>query len=404
MEAAPRVLRQRSQAREVPRPDGGGGLHLDADDPPPGVLGHHVHLPPRRAPVVEKPRSGPGGGRLPQELQGGEDLEQVPEQGRVGGDALLVDTEEVAGEARVGEEEPRGLHQPAPGLPGPRRQEADRHGGLQQGHVPLQGRLRDGEDARHLREVHESRGPGRDEGEEARHLHEPLHVGEGADVALEEQGQVGGEPPVPTPRVLPRERFGEAPPDHPGQEVGEAFPAPHAGGARGEGGGEEPPAHAPDLRLGEGPEREGLHPADEGLRDARDEEDVGGAREEEAPGTPVGVHGGLDGPEEAGGELHLVDDHAAGKPGQEPLGIGPGGGERDGVVQGDVGLGPPLRDEGSGEGALPRLPWPLEEHDGGIGHGGPDAGDEGSLEHPSNLPPGTLQINHKVDEFHPPDG
>ncbi len=95
-------------------------------------------------------------------------------------------------------------------------------------------------------------------------------------------------------------------------------------------------------------------------------QDVGRAREEEAPGAPLPVHQGLQGEEEARGPLHLVQDHPALEAREEPLGVQLGGGEEGQVVQGEVAVQAPFRHLGLGQSGLPRLPPPEEEDHGAV--------------------------------------
>lgn len=145
-----------------------------------------------------------------------------------------------------------------------------------------------------------------------------------------------------------------------------ASPPPVGGELLGEEGGEElllAPLHLP---LGERPEGEEGHAAHQVLRGLGQGQEVGRAREEEAPRAPVPVHPGLQGEEEARGPLHLVQDHPALEAGEEPLGVQLGRGEEGEVVQGEVAVQKPLRHQGLGQGGLPHLPPPEEEDHGAV--------------------------------------
>ena len=110
--------------------------------------------------------------------------------------------------------------------------------------------------------------------------------------------------------------------------------------------------------------------AGEGIGDARERHEVGGAGEEEAAGAAVGIDALLDGEEHFGCALDLVD-HGAVKTADEAHGVALRGGKGGGVVEGEkratVG-GEVLRERG-----LAGLPWPGEQHHPGVGQRGLDA-------------------------------
>ena len=100
----------------------------------------------------------------------------------------------------------------------------------------------------------------------------------------------------------------------------------------------------------------------------RQEQDVGGAGQQEAAGRALPVHRRLEGGEEAGGVLHLVEDDGAGQSRQKALGVAAGRGEDADVVQGEVGGGA-LRGQGLDEGGLAGLACAVDQDDGAVGEG-----------------------------------
>ena len=90
---------------------------------------------------------------------------------------------------------------------------------------------------------------------------------------------------------------------------------------------------APDLASGQGMEGEVAGATGEGLRDGGHECEVGRAGEDEASHGPVLVHRPLDGDEQFGATLDLIEDDGLGK---EGLRVGTGAGKDSEVIQGPV--------------------------------------------------------------------
>jgi hypothetical protein len=150
------------------------------------------------------------------------------------------------------------------------------------------------------------------------------------------------------------------------------------------------------LGQGEGKEVEDRAPAREGLGDGLEEQEVVGAREDEAARLVMLVDEDLNVREEVGGPLGFVEDHGARKLGQESPGILEGKGPLIGEFQGDVGMVP----EGvPDEGGFPRLPGSRQGYDGETGRGLPQSGRQGSGDH---RPQALMPIEYCIFIVHPP--
>jgi hypothetical protein len=200
-------------------------------------------------------------GRLLEELEPDEVLEQASPQDRLAQQAGLGQLEQRRREPRVDEGDLRRLGDPAPEIRGPGRHEPDEERGLEQGHVALERGVR--------------------------------------------------EPDAPA-------------------DVGEVQQAP-------------------------GPR--------EGLRDARDQEHVSRAGQQEAARPASAIDGDLDGQQQARRPLDLVNDGQLVEGREESRGIPLGRRQGGSLVQGDVAVRWHQR---LGERGLPRLARADQKHDRGV--------------------------------------
>ena len=134
-----------------------------------------------------------------------------------------------------------------------------------------------------------------------------------------------------------------------------------------------------------GPQGQNLHPPGQAVGDPGQEHDVGGPGQEEPPGTAVPVHRGLDGQEQAGRPLDLVQERPLGELVQEPDRIGAGRAQGIEVIERPVAAAGNRRLERQGQGALAGLPGPGEEGHRGIGQGAQNLWDQHSRVHAENL-------------------
>jgi len=108
---------------------------------------------------------------------------------------------------------------------------------------------------------------------------------------------------------------------------------------------------------------EDLDAAGERLAEAGQEEEIGGAGEEETAGAAIAVNGELDRTEELRDALDLVERHRVWQRGDEACGVVAGGAEESLVVEADV---VSAGDAELREGALAALPRAEERDDGGV--------------------------------------
>ena len=99
-----------------------------------------------------------------------------------------------------------------------------------------------------------------------------------------------------------------------------------------------------ELGLGERMQAQDGHASCERVGQARHEQDVRRTREKEATGAPVAVDGRLDGCEDPGGALNLVQYAVLGEIVHEPDGVVGSRFEVDPVVEAHVGIPPSLAD------------------------------------------------------------
>ena len=207
-----------------------------------------------------------------------------------------------------------------------------------------------------------------------------------AQVPLHEGGEVAIEPPRPLIGRGPLERFGKTAPGTRGEDV------PPVHGLRGkvpggalEAGIDEAGPRAKDFPLGQRPEGQDFHSPRQAVRHLGEDHDIGGSRQDEAPGPSVPVHGSLDGEEQLGHPLGLIQEGGPGKVLDETHRIPPGPRKARQVVEGGV---PALRAgglEALDQRALPGLSGTGEEDHRRIGHRGAQLGLEEPVEHSTNL-------------------
>ena len=124
-----------------------------------------------------------------------------------------------------------------------------------------------------------------------------------------------------------------------------------------------------DLPLGQRPERHDFDPAGKRLGERGQHHDVRRAGEQEAPGRTVAIDRGLDGAEEPGCALHLVEHDRPGERVDEATGVARRRGQFRAVVERCVGTRPPSAGHRPREGRLADLPRAMQQHDGGVPEG-----------------------------------
>lgn len=131
-------------------------------------------------------------------------------------------------------------------------------------------------------------------------------------------------------------------------------------------------ADAGELGLGERAQRHSLHSPRQRVSDARREQEVRRARDEESPGARVAVDLGLECQPELRRALKLVDEGAVTEPCDESRRIFDGGSQDVRVVKRDRRQPMILRDADT-QGRLAGLPRAFDRDDAGIGQSGGDA-------------------------------
>ena len=134
---------------------------------------------------------------------------------------------------------------------------------------------------------------------------------------------------------------------------------------------DEPVRGAVEFALGQRPQLDRLGPAGQRIRQAAQAQQASGTGKQVPAGSRVGIDLLLDGEQEIGDSLDLVDHHELGGI-DEPDRVGDRRLAGDGVIQ-----IPPLRVPALGhhadQGALPGLAGPVDEHNSGViqrvGHG-----------------------------------
>lgn len=92
-----------------------------------------------------------------------------------------------------------------------------------------------------------------------------------------------------------------------------------------------------DLRAAEGMQTEDFHAAGEGVGELRYPQDVSGPGQQERSGPPAAIDRGLQGQEDLGHALDLVEGRVRGETVEESGRVGPGRFQRDALVEADVG-------------------------------------------------------------------
>ena len=109
-----------------------------------------------------------------------------------------------------------------------------------------------------------------------------------------------------------------------------------------------------------------FHPAGERVREFRNEEHIRRTGEDEAACCAVAVHGPLDGSEERGNALHLIEDHTPWKIGNEAGRVAFGGSSHDLIVECEVFVTAWSADR-PGQSRLAGLSRPVDEHHRRVG-------------------------------------
>ena len=180
---------------------------------------------------------------------------------------------------------------------------------FEQSKVTTQGGVRDARRARHFGHVQQRTGPRRQKRQQARHVVQAFDIGVVAHVALQQAGEVGTEPRVAPLRIGTAQRLREPARQQPTHQIGAVgwHGAPRPGRAA-EQGVDEVVRRAFKLALRQGLQRQHLHAPRQRLSRIGQHEHVGRAREQETARYRMAVDFALDGGQQRGRELHLVDD------------------------------------------------------------------------------------------------
>ena len=108
-----------------------------------------------------------------------------------------------------------------------------------------------------------------------------------------------------------------------------------------------------------------LHPASQGVRERRHEEDLRGAGEQEPSGGTMGVDFLFEGGEQGWDPLHLVEGCPLREPGDKTCRIGSSSSPGDIIVKADIFM-PPGTADPAGKRGLAALARPVNEHRGRI--------------------------------------
>jgi hypothetical protein len=208
-------------------------------------------------------------------------------------------------------------------------------------------------------------GTARQQADQGPHLGGAFDVGQLADVARDEIGEVGVEEALATARVRPGRRLRKTPADDalgvplPGHRgfVGQRLPPV-------EDGIDEPVRGAVEFALGQRPQLDRLGPAGQRIRQAAQAQQASGAGQQVPAGSGVGVDLLLDGEQEIGDALDLVDHHELGGI-DEPDGVRDRRLAGDGIIQIPPPCVPALGHHAD-QRALPGLPGPVDEHHSGV--------------------------------------
>ena len=107
------------------------------------------------------------------------------------------------------------------------------------------------------------------------------------------------------------------------------------------------------------------HPAGQGIRQFRHQEDIRGTGEQEPPRPAVAIHRHFEGKEQVRHALDLIEDGPLPQVGEESRGIRPGRLQEGVVIEGDV-VVPQGRANRTGKRALAALPGAVHQHHRGI--------------------------------------
>jgi hypothetical protein len=372
-ESFPHGLTEVVQAFEIARRRRGGFLHFDADQAASGVLQYEIHLVLGVGAVVKKR----GAGVAPRDLLGqfgaNEGLQHGAGHQRVVFQSLDVEAEQVTKQAGVAEHHLGALHQAGAEVGRPSGQATHQKSGLEERPITLERGLRERRIAGEVGEIEEPAGPGRGEAKEPGQFAQTLDVGDVANVALKDRGDVRPKPCLPARASGSRDDFGVAALN---DALGQGSPVGVLGVARAEGfreaGINEVLAVALDFTLRKRRERKHLHPAGQRLGYFGQDERVRRTRQEKAARLPPGIDAALDGAKEVGHALHFVENNLGGQAGDEAIGIALRGGKDRRVVEREISRIVAIRFETLDEGGLARLAWPLQENDGRVAQGGLD--------------------------------
>src|SRR5262245_36339237 len=334
METSAREVLERSRPAYVTGGHRLGRAHPDANDTS-SAIEHRVDLGALRAPEMENLGQVwlPAGLLL--QLHHYEVLEQsAPEQG-IRGQSDLGRLAECAGQPRVDEGELRRLRDAVAEIGSPGGHDTDEVRGLQERHVALERRILEDGISTHVREVQQPGHTAREHQEEVRHRRELFDVGQISDVARQHRRGVRREPAAAALAGTPN-GFWESAAQHSANDVGAAGRGRWFRQGVGEDGINEGLCPACDLTLRQRKEGEHLHAPDQRICDPGHRQHVRRTREQEAPGPSPTVHCGLDGEEQLGHPLDLVDHGERVERREESCWIALRGGKGRRIIECDV--------------------------------------------------------------------